>query len=738
MATTQTNQPYTRTIHFKYVAEWRWVDVRASASPAATPFGPPFELRPGEQEPATGCPSPKPVVYMPVKRTKRQQIVPSLGIFVSFWEEGNLLNVSVTAHRGAAVKVEVWNVFRGERKGPLSLDGKLDDHGRCFIKVPAETVAKWLDAEKPGPLGGRINELLLDFSFSCPDLKVNGQPLKGQSINRAFLYRRKVIVFLPGVFGSKVQVTTPDGRQLGYPDWYSEPSALQGALESLLGPVALPHTIARQGIHAINQRLGGLECDWAGKPLLKPVKAFIFSLLGLVYDVFDRCREARAAYFDMPNDFRLVELRLFAYDWRGDLTESAVALAKALAAQAESLRRLPDTDDEVAVSGHSTGGVIIRRALGEPAMKDLVSHAFFMNVPFRGAPKALGVALTGKDPIGGGFMSRMIPFIDPDSLSSLALSMPIVYHLASSNAYGEQIAFTPDRGGGAPTSVEKDKDALITAALQAGLTPPQFVKAAGLSDEERAGLAMTADEWHAYYREAFERHRAQEIYAAVFPHGLPKREGWFKAEMKARGLELQFAARSTGGWNRELAARAQKFHEESEAIARSGAWADKAYVFYSLTEAPTTLSTHLERVSEAEYPNIAAFLKAERIPMLAFERGEAVPPSGTEKITLADGRSAPALTWHQWTVTADGRYKRTVWRIYVVNRPKSGDSTVPVRSLLGFGGRAHVFKPTDKPHPEATDDVRVWTGVIRVLQGVARDGEDFQVRVDTEHGVAHG
>ena len=62
MATTETDQPHRRKLSFKYVAEWRAVDVTPSASPAATPFGPPFHLNPGEQEPALGCSSPKPVI----------------------------------------------------------------------------------------------------------------------------------------------------------------------------------------------------------------------------------------------------------------------------------------------------------------------------------------------------------------------------------------------------------------------------------------------------------------------------------------------------------------------------------------------------------------------------------------------------------------------------------------------------------------------------------------------------
>jgi hypothetical protein len=585
-----------------------------------------------------------------------------------------------------------------------------------------------------------VNEVLLDFSFQCPSLKIDGQPLAGQSINRLFLYRRKLIVFLPGVFGSKISVTTPDGRTLGFPDYYDEPSTFV----KLLGQMSPAVEYSRQAWSFLNQRLGGLECDAAGKPLLRPVKPALFNFGGIVYDTFDECRAARRRYFEgVPKDFRLVEIRLFAYDWRCDLKEGAEALAASIRHLHEGdgpdcLKNLPDVDDQVAVAGHSTGGVIIRRALKEAGMQARISHAFFLNVPFRGAPKAMGVILTGKDPPGGGPLNRMIPFVDADSLRALALGMPIVYHLAPSAAYPEQVAFTPNRPKGAPPSIEDDKRDLVTTAIDSGfLPPPRFIKASGLTAEQRAQLAATADKWHEYWGEAFERFRAQEVYAAVYPAGYAKYDGWFSRELRSRSLDDQFNARFIGGWNDKLAEDAKVFHEESEAEARSGRWAKKAYIFYSVAKAPTMLSVHYERLGGNEYPDLVALLDAERMPLWKFTDGEAIPPRREEEFTLSGDRTVPAPVVHQWNAVPRS-YRRTVWRLHGENRPFAGDGTVPTRSLLGFGGPAQVVKPVPggPDHTTAPNEEYVWDMIMRILQDTATP-DDFDEKADPITGSIH-
>ena len=68
-----------------------------------------------------------------------------------------------------------------------------------------------------------MNENLLDFRFKLGGVtEDDGQPVQGQSRNRVFLYCRKTIVMLPGLFGSQVQFKTPTGEIVGFPDFWNE------------------------------------------------------------------------------------------------------------------------------------------------------------------------------------------------------------------------------------------------------------------------------------------------------------------------------------------------------------------------------------------------------------------------------------------------------------------------------------------------------------------------------------
>lgn len=96
----------------------------------------------------------------------------------------------------------------------------------------------------------------------------------------------------------------------------------------------------------------------------------------------------------------------------------------------ENRREMPLMADKIVLAGHSTGGVIMRRLLSEPESRNLVSRANFINVPFFGAPKAYFVFLTG----------NMLPIIDPDLLQHMAPHLPIVYYLAPTEQFDGRVA----------------------------------------------------------------------------------------------------------------------------------------------------------------------------------------------------------------------------------------------------------------------------------------------------------
>ena len=206
----------------------------------------------------------------------------------------------------------------------------------------------------------------------------------------------------------------------------------------------------------------------------------------------------------------------------------------------------------------------------------------------------------------------------------------------------------------------------------------------------------------------------------MFPRGYAQRDAWMARELRARGLEAQYAARVPGGWNAELAARAAQFHRESWEIGRSEAWAEKAYIFYSIDPAATTLRVHLERASETEFAGPIDLLKAENIPTLRFLEGDVEPPRGEEEQTLADDRAVPAPTVHQWTRKGGG-CRKVVWRLWGQTTKNEGDGTVPLKSLVGFGGSARfapIAKGSDNTaHEDTPKDGTIWLHIMGALQG---------------------
>ena len=291
-----------------------------------------------------------------------------------------------------------------------------------------------------------------------------------------------------------------------------------------------------------------------------------------IYQTFEKVREARRQrLYSVPDEFLVYMLEAFSYDWRGDLTKTAKSMMQKLRELQQRLRKRDDTDDQIAIAGHSTGGIIIRRMLGEPGADSLISHAFFLNVPFRGAPKALSVFVSGRDPPGG---DPMIPGMDAHSMLAIAPTAPIVYHLAPSAKYPTPVVeILPDGVPAGPLpDREREKAALIDAALRRGILHPVAPVCVPLGSlEERLSVANGADDWNDFVLWRNRHSDGDALYRYESEKGGSVGETHFSLPAKkiaeSASLLLQTARRISMSWSADLAKQAQTFHDTSESVA---------------------------------------------------------------------------------------------------------------------------------------------------------------------------
>jgi hypothetical protein len=752
---------YVRKVAYRYEARWSCKDVPPSTDPTALPFGPmPFQIRQrqitsvAKLATVRGLPPTKPVLYVPVKRTVGVDKYPTLVLQIRLIEAGGTQNHPPPGWAGTTVKVDVVNVVRTHKSDDkLALTGTLDKNLTCTIEVPPATVEKWLHRS---PLVARINENLLDFRFEMPGVQDGGAALLGQSANRVFLYCRKTIVFLPGLFGSQVQFTTPAGEVYGFPDFFRESQRLPPPLlghpdtplfgHPTIDPATIPDLLPE------HQNAAVLECDDAGEPL---VPANIPKLLMLspmsvfgrnITDPFTQVHRARLNVLPrVPETFRLYTLIIYPYDWRLDLTKAAKEFIATLhewqqGKQPSKLKPQPDTDDQFVAIGHSTGGVIIRRALAEKEAETLISQAFFLSVPLSGAPKAGAVLLTGREvPFG----TAQIPIIAPETLKSIALSMPIVYHLHTSATYGFRPATTPDRPPGSPPDIEADKKSLVDTAIESGFySQPRLVGSkVATKPANRLALALSSREWNRLLDEYNER-----INGSVVEHTLAARaqhEDWFEDEIRRRGLAFQRDARTAMGWNAVLAANAKTFHQQSRAIMEGSAWKEKTFLFWgSCQKTPTLRQLSFSRLGTRTYASDLSFLPRRGKGGHSRDRSAQTIEVRAEDVRtdVATWFSGGKCDFSRWSYNGHELHE-TRWRLEWVLQKDAGDGTVPSDSQLAEWKNVAAILSTRAPgdqddwpeHMDSTKSQYVWDSLVRIIHA---DGKiaDSGVEHDTKLG----
>jgi hypothetical protein len=598
----------------------------------------------------------------------------------------------------------------------------------CTIEIPPSKVKEWLDGST---LKALVNENLLDFRFTLNGVMDGGQPVQGQSRNRLFLYCKKTVVFLPGLFGSQLQIKMTDGRVLGYPAFYKS-----GHFEW-----------SKWWVPDTDQYAGILECDENGVPLYSFPNisllmchdfSYVPDLSFLPHDVIDpftACHAARRTILPLvPAKFLLYTLIIYPYDWRTDLTDAAARLNRHLLdLQTKRLKTDPDSDDQVAVMGHSTGGVVIRRALGpisdndcmDPALKDgnhpaadgLISHAFFLSVPFNGAPKALPVLMTGlAEPEG----DKMLPMLTPETLVAISLVMPIVYHLATTSDYGYRPASSPARPSPATPDREGDKAAFVAAALDAGLMPrPWFVSATVTKQADRENLARGADEWHKLVRELWERTSGLSVLSpASASYGVTK---WFDNEIDRRGLRYQYDARQVaGGWNATLAARAKDFHQKS-ITAITGVWKHRSAIFFGIAEAATFRQTNLSKGAVTTHSGgVIGVLREHGGTYSASSLSQAnIQTASWHNKAKTVYFTGGIKTFNQWSEDGD-QISQTPWTLQWAMQPLGGDGTVPSDSQLAEANNVAKLIPIanykESPkHMDTTKATHVWESLVLAM-----------------------
>lgn len=323
-----------------------------------------------------------------------------------------------------------------------------DEHNEKRLECNLDSILRGLNND--------VNRNVIEASVR---INCNGKVFNPQSTNFLHIIRQKLILFIPGVCGSTITVRShPD--EDAYPEW--------GLLE-----IDVPL------IYDDEIELLWLECDKEGDPTLDSEAIKVDLLRSFVQPIYNVEEQEVVNY--PPNHPRLVQVvdesvyRIpyykvipWPYDWRlrleyavdalmgispkGNYTGSGEAVRPSIEeiikkAQENELEKIYDKnkdknekftflDEKVALVCHSTGGLITQGVLKRDGVKKLVDKAFFINVPFRGAPKAYYVYLTGD----------MLPMIRNWVMRKIAPNTSIVYYLAPTELYHGEVMIIHKKG----------------------------------------------------------------------------------------------------------------------------------------------------------------------------------------------------------------------------------------------------------------------------------------------------
>lgn len=361
----------------------------------------------------------------------------------------------------ASVQISVHDMS-GSRISRQTLYPTFDSNGIAHLHLDAAQVLS--------ACGSKINHNVLEANVS---MTLDGHQSGAVTSNLAHVLRQKLILFIPGVFGSAITVASHPNEE-AYPEW-----SIWGTIEFLW-----------------------LACQKDGDPASPASRLDLFRSFATttVYDVEHRIELKNPPGYPTlyhggtadSNQVPYFIVKAWPYDWRLKVEHHVQSLMRSAGRSAsdpvwppyaappslaEVVREIKKDeryryyiDDKIALACHSTGGLITRGVLLQPGVERYVDRAFYINVPFWGAPKSYYVFLTG---------DMGIAFIANKYIRQLAPNIPVVYYLAPSEKYPDTVTafLTPDkqwpvdrRVPGQPVSVFMDQ--LIAGARQRGVYPP--------------------------------------------------------------------------------------------------------------------------------------------------------------------------------------------------------------------------------------------------------------------------
>ncbi len=380
------------------------------------------------------------------------------------YAKGSKIKLELTLQRCPAaavgsidsVRVCLEDRLGGTTGGWSKLKAHFNSRGKATISLAQHAILNDLES--------KVNQNLVKATV---ELKVGGTTLSAATPRLLHLILRKLFVFVPGVGGSRISV----GGQEAFPEisLVTHQQATGGHITELAcnsegaslkqvskldlfrkfdfsdkGPKILPHIplLGDSDVYTAVENPPAFK-DPAGYPVLS-------------------CRGVRTPHF---------VVKAWPYDWRMHLEKCVDLLMgtgttpelppwpawppyktppslKEIQAQCLALGKVQKTeerhttggqvndfiDSKLGLIGHSTGGLIIRGALQRSGIQELVDRAYYIDVPFWGAPKIYYSFLSGD----------MIPFLSFDIMQKLAPNLPIFYYLAPTEQYPDAVAIDPE------------------------------------------------------------------------------------------------------------------------------------------------------------------------------------------------------------------------------------------------------------------------------------------------------